>query len=308
MCAAFSTTTDCQNVPRGLRFTFGYKGSFNATVSTDNNCGPDDAVNVGSSTTERCSGKDLMVAWRCAGGPNGEGAATGVEYTSAYTTLHAIMAAGVCVVGSWVERAIGFPSCWDGTYVDTPDHRAHMSWGNDTAHCLSAHPVKLPQISLLLSYRVDPTFLAGLWHLSSDEMAACYDTSGLAGCTEHADYWEAWSDSVRDTWFQHCNLAHNSCTNDLGDGTSLKGATTDSFGNPNGPIFGSQFQLNDRTPPENLGMSKDITANGTYTVYLRSPAAGVWGFMGLKNFSGSVDSISVTDLGLAAKGPVTVHN
>jgi hypothetical protein len=308
MCADFSPTVTCQNVPRGLRFTFGYKGSFNATASTDNNCGPDDAVSVGSPTTERCSIQGLANGWQCDGGPNSEGAAPGVAYTATYNTLHEIMAANVCVVGSWANRAIGMPSCWDGTYVDTPDHRSHISWGNDTAHCLAAHPVKLPQISLLLSYRVDSTFLAGQWHLSSDEMAACYDTSGLAGCTEHADYWEAWSDSVRDTWYAHCNNAHNSCTNDLGDGTSLKAGTGDAFGNANGPIFGSQYQMNDKTPPENFGMSRDITANGTYTVYLRSPDDGVWGFMGLKSFSGSVDSISVTDLGPAAKGPVTVHN
>jgi hypothetical protein len=309
MCAAFSPTTDCQNVARGLRFTFGYKGSFNSTTTTDNNCGPDDTVSVGTSTTERCSIRGISGGWTCYGGPNSEGAAPGVAYTSSYLTLHDIMAANVCVIGSWANRALGFPSCWDGVNVDSPTHRAHYSWGNDTAHCISAFPVKNPQISLLLSYRVDQAFLDHKWRLSSDEMAACYDTSGLAGCTEHGDYWEAWSDSVRDTWFQRCNLAHNSCTNDLGDGTVLKFNPNNFDRTSNGaPIFGANYQMNDKAPTEELGMSRDITANGSYTFYLKAVDDGVWGFMGLKNFSGSVDNISVTDLGTTAKGPVTVHN
>jgi hypothetical protein len=308
MCAEFSPTATCQNVPRSLRFTFGYKGSFNATSITDNNCGPADTVSVGSSTTERCSIRGISGAWQCAGGPNGEGGQpAGTQYGSAYSSLQEIMDAHVCALGGRVTRSIGMPSCWDGTNVDAPNHRDHISWGNNIVHCLSAHAVKLPQISLLLSYTVDQSFLDGKWKLSSDEMAACYDTGGQAGCTEHADYWEAWSDSVRTRWFANCNMAHNSCTNDLGDGFTQK-VPHNQWG-PDAPqIFGHSYQMDDATPPENFGMSKDITANGSYTVYLTAPDDGVWGFMGLKNFSGSIDNIHVTDLGVTAKGPVTVHN
>jgi hypothetical protein len=309
MCSDYSFAGNCQNVPRSLAFTFGYKGSFNATATPDNNCGPDDLVAVGTLTTERCSINGLY-GWRCIGGPNGEGAAAGTEYTSTYPTLHAIMAAGVCANGSWVSRNLQYPTCWDGVNVLVPDHRSNMSWGNTNGACkIADHPVRLIQISLLLSYRVDPTFLAGKWHLSSDEMAACYDTNGLAGCTDHADYWEAWSDSVRDTWYTHCDFPHNSCTNDLGDGTALKFVNLNSDGSANTrPIFGAIEQSNDTTAPMALGFSRDITASGSYTYYINSVDDGVFGFMGLKGLTGTVDNIHVTDLGATAKGPVTVHN
>jgi hypothetical protein len=54
-----------------------------------------------------------------------------------------------------------------------------------------------------------------------------------------------------------------------------------------------------------FGMSKDYIANGTYTVELTSVGDGVWGFMGLNGFSGSIDNVSVTRIS-TAKGPVTV--
>jgi hypothetical protein len=220
------------------------------------------------------------------------------------------MDAGVCAKGSWAARSLGFPACWDGVNVDTPDHRGNVVFGSSAGNvCRTAtHPVRLPQISLLISYRVDQDFLDGKWRLSSDEMAACYDTDNKAGCTEHGDYWEAWSDTVRDMWFTNCNLAHNSCTNDLGNGTVLKFMDKNFDGTHSANIFGSPYQMNDATPPMDFGMSRDVTTNGSKTFYLISPDDGVWGFMGLKGFSGSIDNIHVTDLGPTAKGPVTVHN
>jgi hypothetical protein len=288
MCHDLSYNDQCANVPRGLRFTFGYKGSFNATslATSVGNCGPFDTANVGTSTSERCSLRGIY-GWNCTTGPNGEASnnitasisgttlsvtsgpalkvgdtvyvpgvvATGTKitavggggsytvsisqtvssrsmaahtvadkYTSDYLSLQEIMDAGVCAKGSWAARSLGFPACWDGVNVDTPDHRGNVVFGSSAGNvCRTAtHPVRLPQISLLISYRVDQDFLDGKWRLSSDEMAACYDTDNKAGCTEHGDYWEAWSDTVRDMWFTNCNLAHNSCTNDLGNGTVLK--------------------------------------------------------------------------------------
>ena len=305
MCADQSYAGVCSNVPRGLRFTGGYKGSFNAITTNDNNCGPADTVSVGDATTERCSIRGRSGQWSCSGGPNGEGAASGVEYAGPFNTLQDMKDSGLCVVGSVAKRALTFQTCWDNVNVDSPDHRSHMGWSNPSIKCLSGHPVLVTAISLLVSYPIDST-LSG-WHLSSDEMAACYDTGNIAGCTEHFDYWEAWSDSVRDAWYQNGDLAHNSLTNEIGDGTSLKYPTTNIDGTPIGQIFQNPRQMNSFERAENFGMSRDITANGTYTVYLRSVGDGVWGFMGMKNFSGSIDSISVTDMGAAAKGPVTVN-
>lgn len=307
MCADASYAGVCSNVARGLRFTFGYKGSFNAIASADNNCGPNDTIVPGGGA-DICSVRGRSGQWTCAGGPNNEGGPVGIDYVGSYTTLQELMDSHLCVAGSYAKRAITFPTCWDPTYVDTPDHRAHMSYGQTSIlKCSASHPVAITAISLLTHYEIDSTFVAGKWHLSSDEMAACYDTGGLAGCTDHGDYWEAWSDSIRDTWYAKCNLGHNSCTNEVGDGTMYKYPTS-GFGGTSTTIFGAPHQMNTFDSAENYGMSKNITANGTYTIYLHSVGDGVFGFLGMKNFSGSVDAISVTDLGAAAKGPVTVHN
>jgi hypothetical protein len=381
MCADFSFAGVCQNVPRGLAFTFGWKGETAANTTTDGNCGPDDTTTEGTSTTERCSIRDVSGGWALYSGPNGEMAtnatasisgttltvtagggsiavgqyvygtgiiigtkitglgtgsggtgtytvnnsqtvssealaidAPGTSYTDTgtYYTLQDIMDLHVAVKGSWAARGLGYPSCWDGTRAMAADHRSNMSWGNNAVACKgtvgAAYPVRLPQISLLLSYMVDQDFVDGGWRLATDEMAYCYDTLHLAGCTEHGDYWEAWSDSVRDTWYAHCNNAHNSCTNDLGDGTSLKAHTKNFDGTDNGaPIFGAKFQQNGTEPPEPYGESHTIKTSGTYTFYITAIDDGVWGFLGMKNFSGTLDNIHVTDMGAHAKGPVTIH-
>jgi hypothetical protein len=55
-----------------------------------------------------------------------------------------------------------------------------------------------------------------------------------------------------------------------------------------------------------FGMSWDYTANGTYTVRLKAPGSGVFGFMGIKGFNGTVSGVSVVEVPTGAKGPVTV--
>jgi hypothetical protein len=46
------------------------------------------------------------------------------------------------------------------------------------------------------------------------------------GTTFHADYWEAWSPTVRLTWEANCIDGHLNCAGgDLGNGTVIKGMT-----------------------------------------------------------------------------------
>lgn len=232
----------------------------------------------------------------------------GTTYTNTgtYYTLQDIMDLHVAVNGSWANRAISYPICWDGTYAQVTDHRSNVAFGLSTGHCSSTHPVNFTHISLLLAYMVDQDFINGGWRLATDEMAYCYDTLHLAGCTEHADYVEAWSDTVRDLWYQRCNLAHNSCTNELGDGTALKYAFRN-FDGTSSQIFQANYQQNGTEPPTPYGESYTIKTSGSYTFYINAIDDGVWGFLGMKNFNGTVDNIHVTDMGAAAKGPVTIH-
>lgn len=295
-CGLESDTADCRNIPTGLRMTFGYK-------SSDGTNGPS---HIGIRFRD-------AIGLSCWGGPNNEGGTTGQEYTLTYKTLAEIMAVDQCVVGSWLHVGIDFPYCWDGVNVDSPDHRSHINYGNNIGKCVAPNSVRLPGISIQAFYLIDAAFIAHRWRVASDEMAAgCYNgtttVAVTAGCTYHGDYFEAWSPTVRDKWFNKCIWAHNSCSTELGDGTSLKGGGINYDGTGIDQNGGQKVRPDDVVPLTKYGMSKDVVANGTYSFDITAAGDGVWGLMGLGGFTGSLDSISFQEIGSGAKGPVTVHN
>jgi hypothetical protein len=59
---------------------------------------------------------------------------------------------GFCVGG--IRSIITFPTCWDGTNLDSPDHKSHVTYAtgsaaNDvgpTGSCPASHPVVIPQV------------------------------------------------------------------------------------------------------------------------------------------------------------------
>ena len=127
-----------------------------------------------------------------------------------------------CPVGSQLLAVIDAPSCWDGKNLDTPDHRAHMSYGTPETggqKCPADHPYAIPSWQTHVQYLTDANFAAGKWHLSSDEMMP-----GVApGTTLHMDYFEAWSPTVKATWQKECIDRHATCSGgDLGNGTRIK--------------------------------------------------------------------------------------
>jgi hypothetical protein len=135
----------------------------------------------------------------------------------------------LCPATARLTLNIGSPDCWDGKNVDSADHRSHMSYGtyvwNGTTsvyRCDAAHPYAIPKMSLMAFYVTDANFASGKWHLSSDEMVP----GAPAGSTFHADYWEAWSPTVRQTWQDNCIDKHLDCAGgDLGNGTAIRGMT-----------------------------------------------------------------------------------
>jgi hypothetical protein len=136
----------------------------------------------------------------------------------------------LCPVGARLTLNIDGPDCWDGKNLDSPDHRTHVSHsvyftnanGVSVEKCDAAHPYHMPKVSIIALYAVDSNFAAGKWHLSSDEMLP----GAPAGTSFHADYWEAWSPTIRDGWQKNCIDAHLSCQGgELGDGTQIKGMT-----------------------------------------------------------------------------------
>lgn len=88
------------------------------------------------------------------------------------------------------------PSCWDGKYLDTPDHKAHMAYpvvkpGNNDNVCPASHPVALPMVEFKMAFPV------------SGDMSQVRLSSG-SGHSFHYDFFNAWDDRTLAALVDHC--------------------------------------------------------------------------------------------------------
>jgi Domain of unknown function (DUF1996) len=85
-----------------------------------------------------------------------------------------------------ISLHVGFPNCWDGVRLDSPDHKAHMSYPVKNAQgeyvCPGTHPVPIPRVIMRLEYPVGTD--SGYISLSSG-----------APFTIHGDFWNTWVQS-----------------------------------------------------------------------------------------------------------------
>jgi hypothetical protein len=86
----------------------------------------------------------------------------------------------VCDPASPLQVRVTFPDCWDGTRVDSPDHRAHVTYSQG-GRCPAAHPVVMPQLTVTIRYPI-----AGPGH----ELALASGPTLAA----HADFLNAWDE------------------------------------------------------------------------------------------------------------------
>jgi hypothetical protein len=95
--------------------------------------------------------------------------------------------------GAGLRLHVTFPSCWDGSRLDSADHKSHMAYPVAGA-CPASHPVAVPAISLIYRY---PVSGGGDVALSSGGQYSA-----------HADFFNAWDETT---------LAHlvDSCLNAL---------------------------------------------------------------------------------------------
>ncbi len=82
-----------------------------------------------------------------------------------------------CPDGRSLRLVVNFPNCWDGSRLDSADHKSHMAYSVDGA-CPASHPVAVPALTILIGYPV-----AGG---ASAELASGGQFSG------HADFVNAW--------------------------------------------------------------------------------------------------------------------
>jgi hypothetical protein len=92
---------------------------------------------------------------------------------------------------------IGFPNCWNGVDLDSPDHQSHMAYPDD-GKCPSSHPVPLPRVIMRLEYPVGAG--SGGTALSSGPPH-----------TLHGDFWNTWRQASLDHLVATCLNAGADC-------------------------------------------------------------------------------------------------
>ena len=152
-----------------------------------------------------------------------------------FKNLDAVFAAG-CKAGDTLVADMAAPNCWDGKFLDAPDHRSHTayasygSWGY--LRCPTTHPYLIPQNESKIAWTVtadmfDATTKRSRLRLASDHMKA----NAKPGETLHSDYMEQWVDEAKRMWTEGCINKGLDCSGgDLGNGLQLIGASQPSYG------------------------------------------------------------------------------
>jgi len=103
-----------------------------------------------------------------------------------------------CPAGTQLNIRYQAPSCWNGRYLDTPDHKSHMAYPVNGV-CPATHPVALPMIEFKMAFPVPGGDLPQL-HLSSGR-----------GFSFHYDFFNAWDVPVLAALVDHCIVGGLQC-------------------------------------------------------------------------------------------------
>ena len=102
-----------------------------------------------------------------------------------------------CAQGRPLRMLVTFPDCWNGTDVDSADHRSHMAYSRGGA-CPADHPIPVPQLQFAVNYDFsgDPSGLS----LASGPLT-----------TAHADFFNAWDRAKLTSEINACLHRHVIC-------------------------------------------------------------------------------------------------
>ena len=138
-----------------------------------------------------------------------------------------------CGPGDTIGMDINFPQCWDGTNLDSADHRSHLRypgvsyWGDipsppgtqgdygDGCTKEIGFNNPIPVITLNIEWELPAGVTSDKLRLSSDAPDAD------PGASAHADFMEGWDRDIQKTFINECIKKHQSSTFDLCDGRVL---------------------------------------------------------------------------------------
>ncbi|MFD9125233.1 DUF1996 domain-containing protein [Kitasatospora sp. NPDC059571] len=103
-----------------------------------------------------------------------------------------------CPAGTAINIRMQAPSCWNGLYLDTPDHKSHMAYPVNGV-CPADHPVALPMIEFKMAFPVPAGDLSQL-RLSSGR-----------GYSFHYDFFNAWDAPTLAALVNHCVVGGLQC-------------------------------------------------------------------------------------------------
>lgn len=154
-----------------------------------------------------------------------------------------------CVAPDRLRMDIFFPSCWNGTDLDSSDHKSHMAYpvnnaGPNGSVCPASHPVPIVRVSFHYAYGIKPEVYdpqsrsSRGWRFASDMYDVSTSTPG--GMSLHGDWFNAWHPEAMQALLDNCIKQRLDCHDgNLANGFRLSGTRP-----------GSQFE----PPIINMGM------------------------------------------------------
>jgi hypothetical protein len=104
-----------------------------------------------------------------------------------------------------VDAHVRFPQCWDGVNLDSADHMSHMAYplrSHGVRSCPATHPVVLPRLIIRISWPISN---------GTDVTLASGPTYTL-----HADFFNAWDETVQTQLVDQCINAGIDCGKQIG--------------------------------------------------------------------------------------------
>jgi len=95
-----------------------------------------------------------------------------------------------CPAGTQLNIRLQAPSCWNGLYLDTPDHKSHMAYPVN-GRCPTDHPIALPMIEFKMAFPV------------SGDLSQLRLSSGR-GYSFHFDFFNDWDPATQAAMVTHC--------------------------------------------------------------------------------------------------------